>query len=190
MEYITNLKKIYEYIKSDYTRYGHKPSLLKILFTVMVGYRLNHRFVFSFWFRLCSCKNPFYLLARLLHRKYQVKYGLDIPVRVKIGYGLFIGHGIGIVINDETVIGDNCNLSQFTTIGSNYYRPAVIGNNVYIGPSVCIVENVIIGDNSTIGAGAVVVKDVPENATVAGVPAKVLNYNNPGRFVDNRWEPK
>ncbi len=65
--------------------------------------------------------------------------------------------------------------------------PATIGDNVYIGPQVCIVENVKIHDNATIGAGAIVTKDVPANATVAGVPAKVLNYNNPGRYVNRRY---
>ena len=79
------------------------------------------------------------------------------------------------------------NLSQFTTIGSNEGKAAHIGNNVYIGPSVCIVENVKIGNNTTIGAGSVVTKDIPNNATAVGNYAKVINYNNPGRFILNRW---
>ena len=80
------------------------------------------------------------------------------------------------------------NLSQFTTIGANKGREAAeIGDNVYIGPNVCIIENVKIGDNVTIGAGSVVTKDIPENATAAGNYAKVLNTNNPGLLVNNRW---
>jgi serine O-acetyltransferase len=124
----------------------------------------------------------------MMHRKYLRKYGLQIYPQTKIGYGLYIGHGIGIIISPSAEIGNNCNLSQFTTIGTNHKKAAIIGDNVYIGPSVCIVEDVNIGNNVSIGAGAVVVKDVPENATVAGVPAKILNYNNPGRYVNNRWE--
>ena len=92
-----------------------------------------------------------------------------------------------MVVDGGTVIGNNVNLSQFLNIGTNHNTPAIIGDNVYIGPQVCIIEDVIMGNNSTIGAGAVVTKDVPENATVAGVPAKVLNFNNPGRYVDNLW---
>ena len=88
-----------------------------------------------------------------------------------------------IVISERTIIGNNVNLGQFLNIGTNHRTPAIIGDNVYIGPHVCIVEDVIIGNKSTIGAGAVVVKDVPENATVAGVPAKTLNYNNPGQYI-------
>lgn len=78
-------------------------------------------------------------------------------------------------------------MSQFTTIGSNTGSAAVIGDNTYIGPNVCIVEHVHIGKNVTIGAGSVVTKDIPDNATAAGNYAKVLNYHNPGRFVKNRW---
>lgn len=91
-------------------------------------------------------------------------------------------------MNPTAKIGNNCNLSQFTTIGANEGKAAVIGDNVYIGPSVCLVENVIIGDNVTIGAGAVVVKDVPDDATVAGVPAKIISYKSPGRYINRRWQ--
>ena len=65
---------------------------------------------------------------------------------------------------------------------------AVIGDNVYIGPSVCIVEQVNIGDNVTIGAGSVVTKDIPDNATAVGNYAKVINYKDPAIFIKNRWE--
>ena len=90
-------------------------------------------------------------------------------------------------MNASTIIGNNCNLSQFTTIGSNEGHAAIIGDNVYIGPNVCVVEDVKIGNNVTIGAGAVVTKDIPQNATAAGNYAKVLNYNNPGRYIRNKW---
>ena len=122
------------------------------------------------------------------HRKFQRKYGLQIPTQTKIGYGLYIGHGIGIVINPTAVIGNNCNLSQFTTIGTNHGKAAIIGDNVYIDPSVCIVENVRINNNTTIGAGAVIVNDIPENSTVAGVPSKIISFKEPGRYIHNRYQ--
>ena len=68
-----------------------------------------------------------------MHKHYSVKYGLDIPRTTKIGYGLYIGHGLGAVINPLTIIGNNCNISQFLSIGSNHGTPAIIGDNVYIG---------------------------------------------------------
>lgn len=123
----------------------------------------------------------------IMHQRMTTKYGIQIPRTTKIGYGFYIGHGIGIVINGGTVIGNNVNVSQFLSIGTNKRTPAVIGDNVYIGPNVCVVENVHIGNNTTIGAGAVVVKDVPEGATVGGVPAKVLNYNDNSKFVHNKY---
>lgn len=156
--------------------------------TLRALYGKNLGFTYSFWLRLASTKNPFCLIAKQMHRRLSRKYGIMIPSNTKIGYGLYIGHGVGIVINSGTVIGNNCNISHFLSIGTNTNSPAIIGNNVYIGPNVCIVEGVHIGDNVTIGAGAVVVHDIPDNATVAGCPAKILNYNNPGRFIKNRFQ--
>lgn len=175
------------YIKSDYFRYtGKSGSLLRMyLYTFK-----NHCFRFSFWYRLSSVKNWISFYARIRRASIASKYGILISRKVKIGYGLYIGHGYGIMINATAIIGNNCNLSQFTTIGSNGGKAAVIGDNVYIGPSVCLVENVHIGGNVTIGAGAVVTKDVPDGATCAGVPAKVLNYDSPARYINNKWPVK
>lgn len=92
------------------------------------------------------------------------------------------------MINGTAIIGDNCNISQGVTIGGCEGDSAVIGYNCYIGPNTCIVENVKIGNNVTIGAGSVVVKNIPDNATAAGNYAKVLNYDNPGKYIGNRWE--
>lgn len=119
---------------------------------------------------------------------YKKQYGIDIHTSTKIGYGLYIGHGGPLVVNPTTVIGNNVNLSQFTTIGANGGRQAAeIGDNVYIGPNVCIIEHVKIGNNATIGTGSVVTKDIPENATAAGNYAKVLSTDHPGSSVNRRW---
>lgn len=174
----------WKYIKSDFVRYGHRPLTRKILLNVF--FALNHCFVYSFWFRVAKVKGVLYLFAKFMHRRLSRKYGIQIPIVTEIGYGFYIGHGVGLIINPTARIGNNVNVSQFNTIGS-HGAAAEIDDNVYLGPSVCVVNNVKIGRNSTIGAGAVVVKDVPENATVAGVPARVLNFDNPGRFVNNKY---
>ena len=147
----------------------------------------NPSYALSFWLRLSSYKGWLYYYSRIRLSFVTKKYGLQISPNTRIGYGLYIGHGFGTIVNPTAVIGNNVNLSQFSTIGSNKNKAAVIGNNVYIGPSVCIVENVSIGSNASIGAGSVVVKDVPKNSTVAGVPAKVISEKEPGRFVNRRW---
>ena len=180
------IKQLFAYISSDYQRYkGLRGGVKNVVMYLLLG--LIHCFNYSFWLRLSSQKNLLFPLAVYMRRRLSRKYGIQIPRRCKIGYGLYIGHGIGIVINGGTVIGNNVNISQFLTIGSNKGTPAVIGDNVYIGPNVCIVEDVHIGNNATIGAGSVVVKDVPDGATVAGVPAKVISYKEPGRFIKDRY---
>lgn len=180
------MKEIFSYIVSDYCRYkGKQGGVIDVILYLFFGH--NHCFNFSFWFRLASRKNVLFPIAIQMYRYLSNKYSIQIPSTTKIGYGLYIGHGIGIVINGGTIIGNNVNISHFLTIGTNNGTPAIIGDNVYIGPNVCIVENVHIGNNATIGAGAVVVKDIPNNATVAGVPAKVISYKKPGRFIKNRF---
>jgi len=143
---------------------------------------------FLFWFRLSQYKGWLSPFCRIMYARQSRFHHVQIAPSTKIGYGFYIGHGIDIVINPNTIIGNNVNISNFLNIGSNKDgTAAIIGNNVYIGPQVCIVGEIRIGNNSTIGAGAVIVKDVPENATVAGVPGKVLNYDSPGKYVNRRF---
>lgn len=181
------MKELFKLICSDYYRYTGKQGGVKdVIFYLL--FKRNHRFNYSFWLRLASRKNVMFPLAVLMHRHLTIKYGIQIPSATRIGYGFYIGHGISIVINGKTIIGNNVNISQFLSIGSNKGTPAVIGDNVYIGPNVCIVENVHIGNNTIIAAGAVVVKDVPENTTVAGCPAKVIGENKHPEYVHNRYK--
>lgn len=171
------------YIKSDLVRYYGKSSFLTFIKAMI----RNRTFRFQCIFRLCHSKGLKRIIGEFLWIFNRTKRDIQIPKNTQIGYGLYIGHGGPVIINPTTIIGNNCNLSQFTTIGSNGKKAAEIGDNVYIGPSVCIVENVKIGNNVTIGAGSVVTKDIPDNATAVGNYAKVINYNNPGRYIKNRY---
>lgn len=176
--------KTYMYICSDLMRYYGKCDVIMLL----KAYFTNSTFRFQCAFRLTQGTGLAKLLGLLLWKINRTKKVIQLPRKTKVGYGLYIGHGGPIVVNPTAVIGNNCNLSQFTTIGSNYNHGATIGDNTYIGQNVCIVEDVKIGNNVTIGAGSVVTKDIPDNATAAGNYAKVIHYNDPGRFVNRRWE--
>lgn len=169
-------KLMNDYVKSDLMRYYGKYDTL----TFLKAYRKNKVFRFQYAFRLCQCTGLMKKIGSFLWRVNKTKETIKLPCNTKVGYGLYIGHGGPVVVNHTTIIGNNCNLSQFTTIGANEGRAAIIGDNTYIGPNVCIVEDVIIGNNVTIGAGSVVTKDIPDNATAVGNYAKVINYNNPG----------
>lgn len=101
---------------------------------------------------------------------------VDLAGCSTIGGGLVLLHGHGIIINKYSVIGKNCTIYHEVTIGAiENGLPPKIGDNVYIGCGAKVLGHIRIGNNVKIGAGAVVVKDVPDNATVVGVPARILN---------------
>lgn len=129
------------------------------------------------------------MVLSLLHLKHiEHKYGIQISRHVKIGKGFYIGHYGAIVVSGKAVIGDNVNISHGVTIGvanrGNHAGVPTIGNYVYIGPGAKIIGNIHIGDHAAIGANAVVTKDVPDNACVGGVPAKILNMEGSKGYVN------
>lgn len=177
-------RNVIKYIKSDVYRYTGNTSwgcLLK-------NYFRSDLIRFHVAFRMRQGKGMIEFLGKVLWFFCRARKTIQLSPATKVGFGLYIGHGGPIVVNPTAVIGNNVNLSQFTTIGSNHNKAAEIGDYTYIGPNVCIVEDVKIGKNVTIGAGSVVTKDIPDNATAVGNYAKVINYNNPGHYTqNNRW---
>lgn len=159
-----------------YTGYTDKKTFIKT-------FCRNRVFRFLTIFRLWD-SDKLRLLFKFLWKLNSTKRLIQITPGMQVG-GLLIVHYAPVFVNPSAIIGDNCTISQNVTVGSNCDKAAVIGNNVYIGPNVCVVENVKIGDNVTIGAGSVVTKDIPSNATAVGNYAKVINYNNPGKCIDN-----
>lgn len=167
-------KETVNLIKSDFcTAYNKELSLWIIIWKTIVSQAKGQGWMF--FFRLAQCDNIIIsLFGKICKRHFSHKYCIDIPTCTQIGKGLYVGHGMCMIIHGDAIIGDNVSLSQYVTIGIKNGKVPVIGNNVYIGPSSTIIGNVKVGNNATIGAGSVVVKDVPDNAVVAGVPAKVL----------------
>lgn len=125
-----------------------------------------------------ASKNPFSkALWCFLHRMSMWKYGFQIPVKTAIGRGFRISHFGNIVINGESVIGENFNISQGCLIGSSGGKNSgvpVIGNNVCMNANSIIVGGVKIGDNVLIAPGAFVNFDVPDNSVVIGNPGKII----------------
>lgn len=160
-------------ILSDYKRYG----IYKISFWVLIKTFLfmpNPGLKFMTIFRLTQYfrrrNRPLFYFFFLWLRRLKIKYGFDISYRTQIGKGFYIGHFGGVVIHGDTVIGDNCNISQGITFGvsnagTNIGVPK-IGNNVFVGPGACVFGNITIGNQVTIGANAVVTENILDQHTV------------------------
>ncbi len=123
------------------------------------------------------------VLPRLISHTSRFLTGIEIHPGAKIGDGFFIDHGMGVVIGETSEIGDNATLYQGVTLGGTSHqrtkRHPTLGNNVVVGVGAQLIGDITIGDNSKIGAGSVVVISVPANATVVGVPGRVVAIRNP-----------
>lgn len=114
------------------------------------------------------------ILPRLMQQSNRFIFACDIPRSVRIGKGTVFAHsGLGCVIHSNAKIGENCKIQQNVTIGGRgKHGTPIIGNNVFIGAGSTIIGGIKIGDNATIGAMTLVLKDVDENETVVGIPAR------------------
>lgn len=119
-------------------------------------------------------KAHFKLKKYRICKKLNLKYGVSISIRANIGKSLYIAHNHGIVIGEGVNIGDDCTIYQDVTIGQNAGGYPSIGNNVIIYAGAKIFGNITIGNNVIIGANAVVNKNIPDNAVIGGIPAKIL----------------
>ncbi len=137
------------------------------------------------------------MLPRLISHLNRFLTGIEIHPGARIGEGLFIDHGMGVVIGETAIIGDSCSLTQGVTLGGTSTkrekRHPTLGNNVQVGAGAVLMGAITVGDNARIGAGSVVVTNVPPYATVVGVPGHVIAYYDPGnettvRTPDPEWD--
>jgi serine O-acetyltransferase len=137
------------------------------------------------------------VLPRVLSNMSRLLTGIEIHPGANIGEGLFIDHGMGVVIGETADIGDDCHILQGVTLGGTSMhrtkRHPTLGNRVVIGAGAKLIGAIEIGENARIGAGSVVVTNVPENATVIGVPGHVVAFHDPGgetiaRLPDPEWD--
>ncbi len=144
---------------------------------------LMYHKVSSFFYR-----HRLFFLARWVSQFGARRTNIEIHPGAKIGDGLFIDHGHGVVIGETAVIGNNCTIYHQVTLGGNgrekhSKRHPTVGDNVLIGAGAKILGPVNIGSNSLIGAGSIVLNDVPENSTVTGMKARIIKMD--GARVDN-----
>jgi serine O-acetyltransferase len=137
------------------------------------------------------------VLPRVLSNATRFATGIEIHPGARIGEGLFIDHGMGVVIGETAEIGDDCHILQDVTLGGTSMhrtkRHPTLGNGVTVGAGAKLIGAIEIGDHARIGAGSVVVTNVPENATVVGVPGHVVAYHDPGsdtitKLPDPEWD--
>ena len=178
-------------VRACFERDPAARSLLEVLLTysglhALVFYRIAHA--------LERGKVP--LVPRMIMTTARALTGIEIHPAAQIGRGLFIDHGMGVVIGETAVIHDNVTLFQGVTLGGTGKergkRHPTIGSNVVIGAGAKVLGNITIGRDSMIGANAVVIRDVPEHSTVVGVPGRITRTKDrhfPGVRLDHSHLP-
>ena len=172
MGFVKNIKNEIAIIKErDPAIHSAMEVFLYPSFRVMINYRIAHKLYLK----------KHYFLARWVSQRAARKTGIEIHPGAKIGKGLLIDHGAGVVIGETAEIGDNCLLYQGCTLGGTGKdqgkRHPTLGNNVMVGCGAKVLGPFKVGDNSKIAANAVVLESVPPNCTAVGVPAKVVKQN-------------
>ena len=170
-------KNLNEEINLVFERDPAAKNKLQVLFLypglhAILSYRFAHRLY----------KWHLYFVADWISKRARKRTGIEIHPAAQIGKGLFIDHGMGVVIGETTIIGDNCTIYQGVTLGGTGKdkgkRHPTIGNNVTIGSGAKVLGPFTVGDNSKIAANAVVLNEIPPNSTCVGVPAHIVKRDN------------
>ena len=173
MSFISHIKEEFQVIQErDPAIKTPLEVLLYPSFRVMIKYRRAHKLYLK----------GHYFLARWISQRAARKTGIEIHPGATIGKGLFIDHGSGVIIGETTIIGDNVTLYQGVTLGGNGKetgkRHPTLKDNVMVSAGAKIIGSFTIGANSKIGAGSVVIEEVPPNCTVVGIPGRVVRQKN------------
>ena len=177
--------KIFKELYEDAKNIKIKDPACRSIFEAIILYPGFHAVFFHRFAHFCYNKK-LYFLARFVSQFSRFFTGIEIHPGAKIGRRLFIDHGMGIVIGETAIVGDNCTIYHNVTLGGtgkdkNKRHPSV-GNNVMIGTGAKVLGPINIGSNVKIGAGSVILKNVPDNVTVVGV----LRNNKKTRIVKNK----
>ena len=177
-----------DYLESIKKRDPAAKSLLSVILTYPGVKAVFFHQISNFFY-----KAGFDLVARIISQTVRFFTGIEIHPGAKIGKNLFIDHGMGVVIGETSEIGNNVTIYHAVTLGGSSpsidserqrheKRHPTIGDDVVIGSGAQIIGPIKIGNKSRIASNAVVVKDVPDNATMVGIPAKAVKLENKGSF--------
>jgi len=171
---------LFKTMKSDIDAVLERDPAARTRLEVMLlysGYKAVRRHRRAHW---CFNHNMKFI-ARYLSQRNRHKTGIEIHPGAQLGKGVFIDHGMGVVIGETAVVGDYCTIYQNVTLGGTGKdvgkRHPTLGNNVLVGSGAKVLGPFKVGDNARIAAGAVVLSEVPANATAVGVPAKIVRLN-------------
>ena len=187
MGLISGFLKTLEDIKTIYDKDPAAENILEVLFCypglhALIMHRIAHKL--NYW------KIP--LIPRILSNISRFFTGIEIHPAARIGRRFFIDHGMGVVIGETTIIGDDVLIYQGVTLGGtgkeHGKRHPTLGDNIVVGSGAKVLGNIEIGSNSRIGAGSVVVDSVPENSTVVGIPGRIVRQKLliQGQLMHNR----
>lgn len=171
---------LYRYIKEEIEIIMERDAAIKSPVEVFLypSFKAVLRHRIAHW----MYNKKWYFLARWYSQRTARKTGIEIHPGAQIGKGFFIDHGSGVIIGETAIIGDNVTLYQGVTLGGtgkeHGKRHPTIGDNVMISAGAKVLGSFTVGENSKIGAGSVVLKEVPPNSTVVGVPGRVVKRDN------------
>ena len=174
------MKCIFLFFKNlylDAKNIKEKDPAAKSILTVILLYPGFHAIISHRIAHFLYC-HKLYFLSRIISQISRHKTGIEIHPGAVIGNRLFMDHGMGIVIGETTIIGDNCTIYHGVTLGGTgkdkIKRHPTLKNNVLVGCGSKVVGNITIEENVEIGANSVVLKDVPKNSTIVGIPGKIV----------------
>ena len=167
-------------VREDIANVKRSDPAAQSAFTIFISYPgLHAKWMHTpeHWLWTHGLRGP----ARVLSQITRFFTGVEIHPAAQLGRRFFIDHAMGVVIGETTVVGDDCTLYQGVTLGGtgneDGKRHPTLGNNVVVGSGAKVLGNIQIGNNVRIGGNSVVVKDVPDNATVVGIPGRVVRRN-------------
>jgi serine O-acetyltransferase len=168
---------MFKRMKEDISVVFDQDPAARSTFEVVLTYSGLHA-IWAYRIAHALFKRKFFFLARAVSQIARFFTGIEIHPGAQIGRRFFIDHGMGVVIGETCIIGDDCTIFQGVTLGGTGKekgkRHPTLQNNVLVASGAKVLGSITIGENSKIGAGSVVLKDVPPNATVVGIPGKVV----------------